>query len=211
MGRAAALWIDQLTCLNIYIDYIPVEDITEKNTESAAKRWYAIHVLSGHERKVKAYLENEAAALGLSDRLAGVLIPSEEVTEMREGKKRVRNKTFFPGYMLVEMVLDKDTQHLILNTPGITNFVGPKNKPQPLRQDEIDRILGRVQESRSKEIVSVPFKVGDPVRVTDGPFLDFTGFVEEINEEKKKAKVMVSIFGRSTPVELDFLQIELEK
>lgn len=188
-----------------------MEDITEKNTENVAKRWYAIHVLSGHERKVKAYLENEAAALGLSDRLAGVLIPSEEVTEMREGKKRVRNKTFFPGYMLVEMVLDKDTQHLILNTPGITNFVGPKNKPQPLRQDEIDRILGRVQESRSKEIVSVPFKVGDPVRVTDGPFLDFTGFVEEINEEKKKAKVMVSIFGRSTPVELDFLQIELEK
>lgn len=198
-------------CSNILFDYIPVEEITEKNEESVAKRWYAIHVLSGHERKVKAYLENEAAALGLSDRLAGVLIPSEEVTEMREGKKRVRNKTFFPGYMLVEMVLDKDTQHLILNTPGITNFVGPKNRPQPLRQDEIDRILGRVQESRTKEIVSVPFKVGDPVRVTDGPFLDFTGFVEEINEEKKKAKVLVSIFGRSTPVELDFLQIELEK
>ena len=179
--------------------------------ESPDLKWYAIHVLSGHERKVKAYLENESKAFGFADRINSILIPSEEVTEMREGKKRVRSKAFFPGYMLVQMILDKDTQHLILNTPGITNFVGPKNKPQPLRQEEIDRILGKVQESRAKEVVSVPFRVGDPIRVTDGPFLDFTGFVEEINEEKKKAKVLVSIFGRSTPVELDFLQIELEK
>ena len=190
-----------------------MEDSLEKNAviESVPKKWYAIHVLSGHERKVKAYLENEAKAMGLSDRLSQVLIPSEEVTEMREGKKRVRSKAFFPGYMLVELSLDKETQHLVLNTPGVTNFVGPKNQPQPLRQGEIDRILGRVQESRAREVVSIPFRVGDPIRVTDGPFQDFTGFVEEINEEKKKAKVMVSIFGRSTPVELDFLQIELEK
>lgn len=185
----------------------------EKNiqNEQEEKKWYAIHVLSGHEKKVKAYLENEIQHQGMEDKISQILIPSEEVTEMREGKRRVKNKVFFPGYMLVEMVLAKDTQHVILNTPGVTNFVGPKNKPAPLRKEEIDRILGRVEESMGKEILDVPFRVGDPIRVTDGPFTDFTGFVEEINREKKKLKVMVSIFGRSTPVELDFLQVELEK
>lgn len=175
------------------------------------KKWYAIHVLSGHEKKVKSYLESEIARLGLTEKLVQILIPAEEVTEMRDGKRRVKNKVFFPGYMLVETVLDKDTQHLILNTPGITNFVGPKNKPQALRKEEIDRILGRVEEGTGREVLDVPFRLGDPIKVTDGPFTDFTGFVEEINKEKKKVKVMVSIFGRSTPVELDFLQVELEK
>lgn len=174
-------------------------------------KWYAIHVLSGHEKKVKAYLENEVEHAGWGERITQVLIPSEDVTEMREGKRRTKNRVFFPGYMLVEMVLDKETQYLVLNTPGITNFVGPKNQPQPLRQDEIDRILGRVQESVGKEVLDIPFCEGDPIKVTDGPFTDFTGFVDEVNQEKRKVKVMVSIFGRSTPVELDFLQVELEK
>ena len=187
-----------------------VEEATEKK-EPPVTKWYAIHVLSGHERKVKTYIENEAKALGLTERITNVLIPAEEVTEMREGKKRTRSKTFFPGYMLVEMVLDKETQYLVTNTPGVTNFVGPKNTPAPLRQEEVDRIIGRVQESREREVISIPFRVGDPIRVIDGPFSDFTGFIEEMNEEKKKVKVMVSIFGRSTPVELDFLQVELEK
>jgi len=176
------------------------------------KNWYAIHVLSGHEKKVKTYLESEIERLHLGDKFGQILIPSEEVTEMREGKRRVKNKVFFPGYMLVQLVLDKDTQHLILNTPSVTNFVGPKNKPQSVRKEEIDRILGRVEESMSRgEVLDVPFRLGDPIKVTDGPFTDFTGFVEEINKEKKKLKVLVSIFGRSTPVELDFLQVELEK
>ncbi len=174
-------------------------------------KWYAIHVLSGHEKKVQAYLENEVGHSGAEEKVKQVLIPSEEVTEMREGKRRTKNKVFFPGYMLVEMVLDKQTQHLVLNTPGVTNFVGPRNQPQSLRQGEIDRILGRVEESVGKEVVDVPFRLGDPIKVTDGPFTDFSGFVEDINKEKKKVKVMVSIFGRSTPVELDFLQVELEK
>ncbi len=173
--------------------------------------WYAIHVLSGHEKKVKSYLENEIERLGLLEKISQILIPSEEVTEMRAGKRRVKNKVFFPGYMLVEILLDKESQHVILNTPGVTNFVGPKNQPQPLRQDEIDRILGRVEESEGKEVLEVPFRLGDPIKVTDGPFTDFSGFVEEINSEKKKLKVLVSIFGRPTPVELDFLQVELEK
>jgi len=175
------------------------------------KKWYAIHVLSGQEKKVKAYLESEVEHLGLAEKVLSVLIPSEEVTEMREGKRRVKNKVFFPGYMLVELVLDKETQHVVLNTPGVTNFVGPKNKPEALRPEEVDRILGRVEASTEKEFVDVPFRLGDPIKVNDGPFSDFTGFVEEINREKKKVKVMVSIFGRSTPVELDFLQVELEK
>ncbi len=175
------------------------------------KKWYAIHVLSGHEKKVKAYLENEIAHRGLEERITQVLVPSEEVTEMREGKRRIKNKVFFPGYMLVELVLDKETQYLVLNTPGVTNFVGPQNRPEPLHQDEVDRILGRVEDSVGKEIVDVPFRLGDPIRVTDGPFTDFTGFIQEVNREKKKVKVTVSIFGRSTPVELDFLQVELEK
>jgi transcriptional antiterminator NusG len=175
------------------------------------KKWYAIHVLSGHEKKVKAYLENEIKTLGLEDKISQILIPSEEVTEMRDGKRKVRNKVFFPGYMLLEMVLDKETQHAVLNVPGITNFVGPKNKPAPLRREEIDRILGRVEEGKHREVLDVPFRLGDPIKVTAGPFTDFSGFVEEINKEKKKVKVMVSIFGRATPVELDFLQVELEK
>ena len=195
---------------------IPFVEEKEKQEQEAADaaedmKWYAVHVLSGHERKVKAYLENEAEVAGVSNKIGQILIPSEQVTEMREGKKRVRNKVFFPGYMIVQMVLDKDTRHLVLNTPGVTNFVGPRNQPQALRQDEVDRILGRVEAGTSGELIDVPFRIGDPIRVIDGPFTDFTGFVEEINEEKKKVKVRVSIFGRSTPVELDFLQVELEK
>ena len=175
------------------------------------KKWYVIHVLSGHEKKIKAYLENEIQTLGLSERISSVLIPSEEVTEMKDGKKKIKNKTFFPGYMLIEAVLDKDTIHLISSTPGVTNFVGPKNKPQALRGEEIERILGRVDEAKQHEMIDVPFLEGDPIKVIDGPFTDFTGFVKEVNQEKSKLKVMVSIFGRATPVELDFLQVEIEK
>jgi len=174
-------------------------------------QWFAIHVFSGHEKKIERYLESEIDRTGLKDRITRVVIPSEEVIEMRDGKKRVKNKMFFPGYMLIEMELDNKTQHVVLNTPGVTNFVGPKNKPVPLREDEVRRILGRVEERKGEEIIDIPYSVGDPVKVIDGPFSDFSGVVEEIQKEKKKLKVMVSIFGRSTPVELDFLQVEQEK
>jgi len=173
--------------------------------------WYAIHVFSGHEKKIKKYLENEIERTSLQEKIPRILIPSEDVIEMRDGKKRVKNRIFFPGYMLVEMDLDRVTQHLVLNAPGVTNFVGPKNQPVPLQEDEVNRILGRVEERKGEEIIEIPYRVGDPVKVIDGPFTEFAGVVEEINEEKKKLKVMVSIFGRSTPVELDFLQVELEK
>lgn len=174
-------------------------------------QWYAIHVFSGHEKKIKKYLENEIERTGLQEKIPRILIPSEDVIEMRDGKKRVKNRIFFPGYMLVEMELDRVSQHLVLNAPGVTNFVGPKNQPVPLQEDEVNRILGRVEERKGEEIFEIPYRVGDPVKVIDGPFTEFAGVVEEINEEKKKLKVMVSIFGRSTPVELDFLQVELEK
>lgn len=174
-------------------------------------QWYAIHVFSGHEKKIKKVLENEIERNGMEEQIPRILIPSEDVVEMRDGKKRVKNRIFFPGYMLVEMELNKKTQHIILNTNGVTNFVGPKNQPVPLKEDEVRRILGRVEERKDEEIVDIPYREGDPVKVVDGPFSDFSGVVEEINREKKKLKVMVSIFGRSTPVELDFLQVELEK
>ncbi len=179
--------------------------------EEQQTKWYVIHTLSGHENKVKAYLDSEIARLGLQDKIPTVLVPSEEVTEMKNGKKKHKSKVFFPGYILIEMVLDTQTMHVIGNTPGVTHFVGSKNKPQPLRPDEVKRILGRVDEAKNRELLEVPFKVGDPIKVIDGPFTDFSGIVKEVNEEKNKLKVMVSIFGRSTPVELDFLQVELEK
>ncbi len=182
-----------------------------KILEDQEKKWYVVHVLSGHENKVKAYLESEINRLGLQAKITDILVPSENITEMRDGKKKMKNKIFFPGYILMEMVLDVESMHLISNTPGITHFVGSKNKPQPLRPDEIKRILGRVDEAKNRELMDVPFRAGDPIKVIDGPFTDFTGVVQEVNEEKNKVKVMVSIFGRSTPVELDFLQVELEK
>ena len=175
--------------------------------EEMETKWYAIHVLSGHENKVKAYLENEAMHAGLAEKIDNVVIPSEEITEMRDGKKRSRTKIMFPGYMLVHMAFDKQTRHLVLNTPGVTNFVGRKDEPIPLKPEEAERIIGR---DGDKDRKVVPFQLGDPIKVVDGPFTDFTGFVEGINEEKSKVKVMVSIFGRATPVELDFLQVELE-
>jgi len=175
--------------------------------EQSEIKWYAIHVLSGHENKVKAYLENEAKHAGLSERIDKIVIPSEDITEMKDGKKRSRTRIMFPGYMLVHMAFDKQTRHLVLNTPGVTNFVGRKNEPIPLKTEEAERIIGR---EGGKGRGSVPFRIGDPIKVVDGPFTDFTGFVEGVNEEKSKVKVMVSIFGRATPVELDFLQVELE-
>jgi len=178
------------------------------------KKWYALRIYSGKEAKVKAHIEHEIKLAGIEDRIGNIIIPSENVIEMKDGKKRVKNKVFFPGYMVVEMVLDSQTQHSVVNAPGVISFVGPKNEPVPLRQSEVDNILGKIEKSHEKEIkgkVDIPFSIGDSIKVVDGPFNDFTGFVEEINEEKNKVKVTISIFGRPTPVELDFLQIELEK
>lgn len=175
------------------------------------KKWYVVRTYSGHENKVKAYLENEAAQAGLADRISSVIVPSEKVFEVKDGKKKSKTRTFFPGYILVEAVLDKATQHLILNTPSVISFVGPKNAPAPLQPAEVRRLIGKIEERKDVEVLEVPFRVGDAVKVIEGPFNNFNGFVQEVNEEKMKLKVMVSIFGRKTPVELDFSQVELEK
>jgi transcriptional antiterminator NusG len=175
------------------------------------KRWYVLRTYSGHENKVKAYIENEIAQAGLADRVTSVIVPSEKVFEVKDGKKRSKTRTFFPGYILIEAELDKQTTHLILNTPSVISFVGPKNAPAPLQAAEVRRLIGKIEERKDVEVIEVPFKVGDAVKVTDGPFNNFSGFVQEVNEEKMKLKVMVSIFGRKTPVELDFSQVEEEK
>jgi transcriptional antiterminator NusG len=175
------------------------------------KKWYVVRTYSGHENKVKAYLENEITRAGLGEMVTSVVVPSEKVFEVKDGKKRSKTRTFFPGYILIEAVLDKTTTHIILNTPSVISFVGPKNAPAPLQPTEVRRLIGRIEERKDVEVIEVPFKVGEAVKVTDGPFNNFTGFVQEVNEEKMKLKVMVSIFGRKTPVELDFSQVELEK
>ena len=178
--------------------------------ESKAKNWYVVKTYSGHENKVKSYIENESRLQGLSDKVTQVLIPSEKVFEVKNGKKRTKTRSFFPGYVLVEAELDKDVKHLILNTPSVLCFVGPKNEPTPLHPDEVTRILGKMDEKRNVELSAVPYHIGDPVKVISGPFNNFNGVIQEVHEEKMKVKVMDSIFGRKTPVELDFSQVELE-
>jgi transcriptional antiterminator NusG len=176
-----------------------------------AMSWYAVHTLSGHEQKAKRYLESAVSNSGLEEKFGQVLVPTEEVTEMRQGKRTTTTKKFLPSYILVEMDLDKETQELVVTTPGITNFVGAGGSPKALREKEVHRIIGQIDSSRTEEVTDIPFQAGDSVKVNDGPFADFSGTVSEVNMERRKVKVMVSIFGRPTPVELDFLQIELVK
>ena len=178
---------------------------------SPQKHWYCVRTYSGHENKVKTHLDSEIKLTNMSDRITNVLVPSEKIYEIKEGKKKSKTKTFFPGYILVEAILDKESKHLILSTPSVISFVGPRGEPAPLQNDEVSRLIGRLEERKDVEVMAVPFHLGELVKVIDGPFNNFTGVVRELNEEKMKLKVMVSIFGRKTPVELDFNQVEIEK
>jgi transcriptional antiterminator NusG len=178
-------------------------------------KWYVVRVISGQEKKIKSYLESEIERENLQDYIAQVLIPSEKVYEMRNGKKRVRERNFFPGYVLVSADLSHgEANHLINSIPGVIGFLGAggmgqSKEPVPLRQSEINRILGKVDEmDESEEKLDTPYIVGESVKVMDGPFSGFTGTVEEVFEEKKKLNVMVKIFGRNTPVELNYMQVE---
>jgi transcriptional antiterminator NusG len=173
-----------------------------------AKHWYVLHVLSGHENKVKNYIESEASLSELADHIGRVVVPTEETIEMKDGKKKSTTRKFLPSYVLIEMELNKNTQFFINSVPGVTGFVGPGHKPERLKNSEVGRILVQIDSSKSREVPEMKFSVGDKVKVIDGPFSDFTGSVEEINPFKSKVKVTVSIFGRPTPVELDVLQIE---
>ena len=173
--------------------------------------WYTLRVISGKEKKIKENLLFELDYQDLSNEVGDILVPSENIVEMKEGKKKIKNKVFFPGYILIQMSDSKEARFLVENANGVISFVGPNNEPQALKESEVTRILGEVEGREGREIVMAPYKIEDSVKVTDGPFADFTGFVTEVNDEKQKVKVSVSIFGRSTPIELDFLQVELEK
>jgi transcription termination/antitermination protein NusG len=173
------------------------------------KKWYVLHTYSGQEGKVKLHLEAMVEKNGLVDSFGQILMPVREVTSVQKGKKTIRDRKFYPSYLLLEMEMNKDTMHYVTDIPGVTHFVGVDNKPQPLRKSEVDRILGENSpEAQESAAVEIPFTSGEKVRIKDGPFKDFDGVVEEINPEKGKLKVMVSVFGRSTPVELDFIQVD---
>jgi transcriptional antiterminator NusG len=174
----------------------------------AVKYWYIVHTYSGFEQRVKDTLKQRAEAMGMGDAIDEILIPTEEVVEVREGKRTRSTRKFFPGYVLVKMELTDDTWHLIMNTPKVTGFLGAKGKPSPISEAEALRILHQVQEGVERPKRAIIYEVGEQVRVNDGPFTSFTGFVEEVDEEKGRLKVAVSIFGRATPVELEYSQVE---
>jgi transcriptional antiterminator NusG len=188
---------------------VPDATLADGPVRSDKFKWYVVHTYSGHENKVKSSIEKAVELQGLKHQFGQVLIPMEEVTEMKKGKKVKVNRKFFPSYVLVHLELSEEMMHLVNNIPGVTRFVGTGNKPAPVSDKEVDRILKRGDTTvKEKEIREIPFHVGEHVKVIDGPFSDFNGVIDEINPERGKLKVMVGIFGRETPVELDFLQVE---
>ncbi len=171
-------------------------------------RWYVVNVYSGSEKKVAESIKEQAVLKGLEDRIIDVMVPTEEVVEMRKGTKVNSERKFFPGYVLVKMVMSDDVWHIIRNTPRVSGFLGSRNKPQPITEAEAQRIMKQMSEGVERPRTAVDFEVGEQIRVTDGPFASFIGFVEDVDTEKMRVKVSVSIFGRSTPVELEFSQVE---
>ncbi len=172
-----------------------------------ATRWYVIHVYSGFEKKVAQSIEEQAKQSGMDEEILQVLVPVEEVVEMRRGSKVQSERKFFPGYVLVQMELTDETWHLVKNTPKVTDFLGGKGRPTPISDREAEHIMHQVQEGIDRPKPSVTFEVGEQVRVCDGPFNTFNGLVEEVDEERARLKVAVSIFGRATPVELEYAQV----
>ena len=176
-----------------------------------AKKWYVLRAVSGKEGKVKEYIDADIRNGSLADYVSQVLIPTEKVYQVRNGKKVVKERTYLPGYVLVEAALVGEVAHRLRNTPNVLGFLGGLDNPTPLRQAEVNRILGTVDELQDvTEDTNIPYEVGETVKVTEGPFSGFNGIIEEVNTEKKKLKVMVKIFGRKTPLELGFMQVEKE-
>ncbi|GAB6097968.1 transcription termination/antitermination protein NusG [Desulfatiferula olefinivorans] len=172
-----------------------------------ALKWYVVHVYSGFENKVKSALEERIEAFPHPEKFGGIVVPTEQVVELVKGKKKESSRKFYPGYILIRMDLDDHTWHLVNDTAKVTGFLGGRNKPTPISDSEAERILSRMEEGKEKPQPKFFFETGDEIRVVDGPFSNFNGTVEEVNPEKGKIKVLVSIFGRATPVELDFVQV----
>ena len=183
---------------------IVLEDGNE--TPEHDKQWFVIHCYSGYENKVRHAIEQRIETMGMRDKIFDVIIPTEEEIEIRDGKKRPVERRVFPGYLLVEMLMDEDSWYVVRNTPGVTGFVGMGNDPTPLRKDEVDKIMDRM--SQETPTIVVNFGVGEKVRIIDGPFNDFIGTVDNIDIDRTRVRVMVNFFGRDTPVELDFLEVE---
>ncbi|HEY9115124.1 MAG TPA: transcription termination/antitermination protein NusG [Bacteroidales bacterium] len=180
-------------------------------SENSGYKWYVVRAISGKEKKVKEYLESEINRLGIQDYIKQVLIPTEKIYQIRKGKKVSKERNYFPGYVLIEADLSGEVPHIIKNVPNVLGFLGTRGEAEPIRPSEVKRILGKVDElAEQGEEFNVPFIVGETVTVIDGPFNSFSGVIEEINEEKKKLKLMVKIFGRKTPLELNFMQVEKE-
>jgi transcription termination/antitermination protein NusG len=177
-----------------------------KKDEDADKEWYVVHCYSGYEYKVCHSIEQRIETMGMRDKIFDVLVPTEEEIEIKDGKRRTVEKRVFPGYILVRMKMDEDSWYVVRNTPGVTGFVGMGNEPTPLRPDEVKQIMDRM--SSETPVVNINFKVGQKVRIIDGPFNDFVGEVADIDVDKQKVRVMVSFFGRETPVEVDFMEVE---
>jgi transcriptional antiterminator NusG len=170
------------------------------------RKWYVIHCYSGYENKVRHAIEQRIETMGMENKIFDVVVPTEEQIEIKDGKRRTVERRVFPGYILVQMTLDEDSWYVVRNTPGVTGFVGMGNNPTPLREDEVAQIMKRME--ADAPVVKVTFKTGQKVRIVDGPFNDIIGTVEEIDVDRAKVRVLVSFFGRDTPVELDFLQVE---
>lgn len=176
--------------------------------DTASKKWYIIHTYSGFENKVAESLRTRAEAFAFADKIGQILIPTEEVVEMRNGKKVTSKRLVYPGYVLVEMDMDDQVWHVVKSTPRVTGFVGTGQQPTPLSDEEVNHIVYKVADSREKPKLKVKFEKNESVRISEGPFATFTGIVDEVNEDRETLKVMVTIFGRSTPVELEFGQVE---
>lgn len=177
-----------------------------ESIEDDGRAWYVVHCYSGYENKVRHNLEQRIETMGMKDRIFDVVVPTEEEIEVKEGKRRTVERRVFPGYILVNMILSEESWYVVRNTPGVTGFVGMGNQPTPLRPEEVAQIIKRMEAEAPR--IKVTFKSGERVRIVDGPFNDFRGTVAEIDMERAKVRVMVNFFGRETPVELDFLQVE---